>query len=242
MDELRPIRSRRGKKIAGILSCIRFPNFKKTKAARVKKGQGAIQTLDSSVVSIADTLYPEILKSISMFLDSRDAFNFQTSSKGLHQSIGLAAINHKLKKNRESWNVNDYSVRMWRKIDLIILPSGHSILHRMHSIHFSCQMKDQGWGNRKGYLFIAEVDDTEWQSYSEKEKHIQSHSESAKKIREKIIFRSPISKHNSTKLQFEFKPLPGKVYTIWYCVGGGGGHALHVKDVKIRSLVYDNEF
>jgi len=191
-----------------------------------------MQAVHSSVVSIADTLIPEILKNISMFLDSRDALNFQTSSKILHQSIGLAVVNHavffpQLEQARPSWHNCDDSDHIWRNIDQIF-PD------RVHSIHFSCQIKDQGWGNRKGHLYISEVDDTEWTSYLVTEQEINTNA-----ISEKWIFRSPVSDHNFTTLQFEFKPLPGKVYSIWYRVGGGGGHALQIEDVKIQSLIYD---
>jgi len=78
--------------------------------------------------------------------------DYSPPSKGLYQSIGFAAINHELKKNRETCNANDYIVHMCRTIDPIILPSDHLIIDRMHSIHFSCLLKDRGngRGNRKG--------------------------------------------------------------------------------------------
>jgi len=81
---------------------------------------------------------------------------------------------------------------MWRTIDPIILPSDHLIIETLHSIHFSCQLKDRGngRGNRKGYLFIAQVDNTEWQSYSEREKKINSHSESAKIFAKNSFFEA----------------------------------------------------
>lgn len=191
-----------------------------------------VVSIDASVVSIADSLIPEILKNISMFLGFRDALKFSTSSKRLHQSIGLGAVNHAvffplLVQARASWRDRDDNDHIWRNIDPIF-PD------RVHSIHFSCQIKDQGWGNRKGRLYISEVDDTEWKSYLENENQIKSNA-----IREKWIFKSPVSDHNFTTLQFEFKPLPGKVYSIWYKVGGGGGHELQVEDVKIQSLIYD---
>eukprot|EP01083_Nonionella_stella_P075701 205873_1 len=202
-------------------------------------------TIDASVVSIADSLIPDILKNISMFLGFRDALNFSTSSKRLHQSIGLGAVNHAvffplLVQAKASWHDRDDSYHIWRNIDPIF-PD------RVHSIHFSCRIKDQGWGNRKGRLSISEIDDTEWKSHLENENQIKSNAIRKKSIfqrksnaiRKKWIFQSPTSGHDFTTLQFEFKPLPGKVYSIWYKVGGGGGHSLHIEDMKIRSLIYD---
>ena len=37
-----------------------------------------------------------------------------------------------------------------------------------------------------------------------------------------------------------FKPKRDESYHLWYAVGGGGGHSLHLSNVTIQTLVFDD--
>lgn len=96
------------------------------------------------------------------------------------------------------------------------------------AIDVSMVWRDQGWGNRKGELWIDLVRSGE------------------------IILRGnkprmfPIAPHHDEKVEFVTSnpayPLlaattKGDVFRIQYNVGGGGGHQLHIKDFSIKVLI-----
>ena len=53
-----------------------------------------------------------------------------------------------------------------------------------------------------------------------------------------IVVKSGVAEHRSRQLHLEFKPQPGKKYYLMYKVGGGGGHSLHVSDVKLTFMIH----
>ena len=102
--------------------------------------------------------------------------------------------------------------------------------HKTHSVVLSCQWRDQGFGNRKGTLFVVAVpavDDPNEETLDSIENGT-------------IVYESPLAPHAQESIQFSFAYSPEKAYYLWYRVGGGGGHRLYVENLSMRTLIYDD--
>lgn len=164
---------------------------------------------------------PEINIIISSFLSVPDVVKFQSSSKYLKKTIGLNILHHpspiKINDIRENGDSRTGdSVRLWTKLPPIILQTS------THTVKLTCSFKDQGWGNRKGNLFITEF---------------QNDREGDQALGKKIA-TSPTAGHQWTSCGLIFKPKIGITYAFAYKVGGGGGHELHTRDLKLESYVH----
>eukprot|EP00553_Chaetoceros_curvisetus_P016065 CAMPEP_0204643594 /NCGR_PEP_ID=MMETSP0718-20130828/836_1 /ASSEMBLY_ACC=CAM_ASM_000674 /TAXON_ID=230516 /ORGANISM="Chaetoceros curvisetus" /LENGTH=174 /DNA_ID=CAMNT_0051664875 /DNA_START=51 /DNA_END=575 /DNA_ORIENTATION=- len=160
----------------------------------------------------------ELLQAIPMWLDGRDAYHFQSASRAILQSVNLAVVVNE--NDGFSWYDCNDARHLWTTIDPAFP------LCRTHSILFTCKYKDQGWGNRKGFIHIAE---SIFEDDEEGETQIKMGN---------IIYSSPRAEHHWMDLRFEFQPDDGKRYSLWYQVGGGGGHTLHVASVSLKTLIY----
>ena len=89
-----------------------------------------------------------------------------------------------------------------------------------HSIFVSMSWRDQGWGNQKSYLVVLAGD---------KETRLGP-----------VVFASDIAPHSQQRLEITFNPERDQSYHLWYVVGGGGGHSLHLSDVQVEALVFDD--
>jgi len=175
-----------------------------------------ISKIPKSILDLPD----EILKEqISRYLCFRDVSSFQSTCSQIETSISLKIMHAVELQPEPVFQFYDRSNDeiFFKTIDPILFDQSHTIL-------FTCDFKDQGWGNRKGFLYIKELDNAD-----------RSKIESSGRT----ICSSHLAEHQWTKFSFEFMPQIGKVYSIWYKVGGGGGHELCVKNAKFRSLVYD---
>jgi len=73
--------------------------------------------------------------------------------------------------------------------------------------------RDQGWGNRKGFIWIVESDKGTTPVFS------------AANV---VAKPSTTAEHSWKDLYLYFLTKPNKQYHLWIRVGGGGGHSLHV--------------
>jgi hypothetical protein len=96
---------------------------------------------------------------------------------------------------------------------------------KTHSITLKCKWWDQGFGDRKGMMYIVghELDDDDFNIFSGR-----------------LVAESPVAKHFSSTLSLSFHPRAGEMYYLWYKVGGGGRHTLNVLDITIYALVHEN--
>jgi len=77
--------------------------------------------------------------------------------------------------------------------------------------------KDQGWGNRKSRVIVREV------------------------TREKIVHFSEVASHEEQRLDIVLSAVnPNETFHVWVVVGGGGGHSIHLSNVRIQALVFDD--
>mmetsp|Transcript_23711 Transcript_23711/g.35172 ORF Transcript_23711/g.35172 Transcript_23711/m.35172 type:complete len:176 (-) Transcript_23711:194-721(-) len=158
-----------------------------------------------------------IFRYITGFLEVSDALSFQSTCKTLKNIINLGFRDMELQDFHESGPYHDYMLRRWVEINPIMVRSD------VHSMIFSCEYKDQGWGNRKGKIYITEKED--------------GFSNDVYDIGAKIA-ESPTAEHRTRRLVLKFRPKPGATYAISYFVGGGGGHELFITNAKVKSVAY----
>ena len=112
-----------------------------------------------------------------------------------------------------------------------------------HTVCLKCRWKDQGWGNRKGKLFVvaqgsaASKDTTTCQEG----RHMEA-DETALFGEGRFVYKSPVAAaHDFEDLQIMFTtPQKDETYHLWVVVGGGGGHKLFVVDLCAHTLVFND--
>ena len=160
----------------------------------------------------------EIHLAIASFLGVNDVVNYQSCTKQLRKMIHLHRLNRpspiSIKNGSKS---QSYRCRIHVKT---IIGSPFYFSNLIHSVKLSCYYRDQGWGNRKGQIFITEKSNQELQQS------------------ERITAESPLAEHHETKCELIFKPKPGFMYCLCYRIGDGGGHTLIVRDIKLESFVH----
>ena len=155
---------------------------------------------------------------ITSFLNPEDALAFATTSMNIKEDLGLRVTNNSYGLTNQNW-YGGYADGHMERIWFRCIPISQV---QIHTIQFVCDFKDQGWGNRKGRLYIRE-------------------DKSKNNYDGTIVARSLIAEHHKTSLKLTFQPKPGKNYTMCYEVGGGGGHELIVKNPCFRQLLYCDE-
>jgi hypothetical protein len=96
-----------------------------------------------------------------------------------------------------------------------------------HSVTLKCTWQDQGWGNRKGRLYVVGHDShaippqAQWNFSSGR-----------------VLSSAPsVAPHNSQELKMFFTPIVEcDTYHLFYKVGGGGGHELLVWNLEAVSV------
>ena len=95
-----------------------------------------------------------------------------------------------------------------------------------HSITIEGDWKDQGWGNRNGQLYIVA------QNPEEENPSFESG---------RLVASSPIAEHKKTKVCLTFQPKANEKYQLWYLIGGGGGHSLHIENLVAHETVVEDK-
>jgi len=176
-------------------------------------------------VTISDALHVDLCgKHILSFLTAKDALTFATTSKENKDTACLGIFEPvKLHDGFVSWGDSFGSgdnQHRWKEIHVpIAIPT--------HSVQFSCKWKDQGWGNRKGRLYITGYKDCE-------------DLDPPFKYEDVVCSTDCDAEHDWRPLRLQFLVEEGKRYFVWYKVGGGGGHELFLRNPVVHSLIYDN--
>lgn len=161
----------------------------------------------------------EINIRIASFLSVPDVIKYQNSCKYLKRTINLNIL-HKASpiEINDLHETGDYKtghkIRPWTRITPLLFQS------LTHTVKLTCVYKDQGWGNQKGNIYITEMQNSNDQEIG------------------KIIATSPTAEHQETRCRLLFEPKPGCTYGLCYKAGGGGGHELFVRNVKLESFVH----
>lgn len=199
----------------------------------------------------------EIHLKIASWLDLDDVVNYQTLCKATKRILNLHCLNKPSsvdlirefhggsRGRRRETNDDDIPDDIIKIGQIIVTGSGSTGLSSLyfnnliHSIRLSCYYKDQGWGNRKGYIYIAELNHRKNSSEGEDEDDVTPGKIIAlEKNLDRIVSQSPLATHNETKCELVFQPKPEFSYALCYKIGGGGGHELHLRDINMVSFVH----
>lgn len=169
-------------------------------------------------------LNSDLKKRIADYLCASDAIWFSQTCKSIHHDLDFQTMIDVYSYSRyltreHHWRPTDYhegdTERIWFRLFPIVLKNP------IHTIRFTCYVRDQGWGNRKGKLYIRQ-------------------DKNENNYKGDIIAESPLVDHEDRDISFQFSPEPGMKYTMCYVIGGGGGHELYVRDPEVQILYYHN--
>ncbi len=163
----------------------------------------------------------EIIIRFASFLSVDDVSKYQSSCKYLKKTINLNVLHRasptKILDLAERGDVRSGDkVKYWTTLTPFLFPS------LIHTVKLAFDYRDQGWGNRKGNIYITETSQN-----MNQEDDIGT-----------IVAKSPTAEHIESRCVLKFKPKIGSNYNLYYRVGGGGGHELFVRNVKVESFVH----
>ena len=187
----------------------------------------------SNIESIPRLVYFHLI----LFLPPRDAVNLSRCSRSLYHSIPFVDLKPPQSLDNGSWdgeieNGDDF---------VLCYPLPVWSTSRVHSILFSCQWRDQGWGNRKSRLavvafsqsmFVAEQDQIPFRIDRH---HLWGGG--------RLVYITPTdAPHGVQSLRFALPcPREKEVYMLYNRAGGGGGHQIRISDVTLQTFIFDNE-
>jgi hypothetical protein len=197
------------------------------------------------------TNFPAVLKrKIGSFLDHSSAVRLANVSKTFHSDVALSTLipSYELIGSyiwHGEYMTGDIPIKSVRIPIFGIDP---------HTIQLTCRWKDQGWGNRKGKVFVvaqpqqhgsstsSSRDNTDISSRITEDGRPRMEADEAALFGEgRFVYKSPFTAaHHFEDLQIVFTPQKDEVYHLWVVVGGGGGHLLIVEDLCVRTLVFDD--
>lgn len=165
----------------------------------------------------------EIHLRISSFLSVPDVLAYESSCKKIRSNINLkrldqATLTHITDLRERGDRLTGGQKRLWIRFEPILFPN------LIHTVVFTCECKDQGWGNRKGRIFIAELP-----------KGGEVHSDTNFGM---IVVQSSTAEHYFSKCRLEFKVNPDCDYALFYSVGGGGGHELFARNAELSAAIH----
>lgn len=188
--------------------------------------------------SLLLSLQPELRRRISFFLCPKDVLQLSLSCRalrrqGLSLSLLRAPINCLLKLDE---NRQGEDPVFWMTLPV-------KTRHRpVHSMHFSFSWHDQGWGNHKGRLWICKRLQTSprpelmiWDNVICETHAVAPEVEKEGSLTFTVLEDESSLSSSSAVSSTEY------CYDVYYRVGGGGGHELHVKNGRLSAIVYDDE-
>jgi hypothetical protein len=175
----------------------------------------------------------DLLEKVADFLLVGDAFRLSRTSKAVYSLFPLSMLESLLMKRTRMVGKSVGEPRCHRGPKIpVFLPI------RTHTIVIQCKWRDQGWGNRKAKFLIV--------AHKKSNNHTDDNVDNINNGR--VVVQSPIAEHSETLMTLSFSPsrttaeIEEEVYHLWYEIGGGGGHQLHItSDVKMFSVVFDSE-
>jgi len=162
------------------------------------------------------------------FLDSKDALRLSELNSSFRDTLSLSALHnptplliHNVWHGTHEEASNTPGRSVW-------IPAHFP--RRTHSIVLTCKWRDQGFGTRKGALFVVAVD-----------VHDDPNSTTLQSMDNgMIVCKSPLAPHEEESLRMSFSYSSSKAYYLWYRVGSGGGYGLYVNDLKCHTIIHDS--
>jgi len=168
-----------------------------------------------------DELPDEIIPAVASYLPPLDTLRLNNTSKTLRSKLSLTACSPRLILTDFSRGDRDDDLHHGFQIPVPRQAPCHSVL-------LALTWRDQGWGNRKGRIVIAAAEGGRVRPAPDP------------RCGEDVVYASGIAEHAARRIDVTFRPKDGETYHLWYVVGGGGGHSLHLSNVRIQILVLDD--
>jgi len=188
------------------------------------------------------SLPTDLLHRIASFLPARDAIHVAASCRCLYSNLSLSILPPRTFFPRQY--LAGHAVKGDEPTELIVVPlqyvqgatssDSSQPARRIHSIIIEFDWYDQGWGNRKGQVYVM--------TRPSKQSNHRRHATPAPYDGGRVVYESPLAEHQPSKLRIELPPPESadEEYSLWTKVGGGGGHLLFLNDGTIRTLLYDD--
>ena len=157
----------------------------------------------------------DLAETIASFLCPVDALALDAS--------GTATRCVVVERNRHFATNQVFAVSEHRAHRLLPVPLGGART-RVHTVGITLFWRDQGWGNRKGKVWVLR----------ERDRAPNDHGISSEDVR---CMKGP-APHTVAHEDMAFRPRAGEEYAIWYSVGGGGGHRLYIHNLGLHRLRY----
>ena len=157
----------------------------------------------------------DLAETIASFLCPVDALALDAS--------GTATRCVVVERNRHFATNQVFAVSEHRAHRLLPVPLGGART-RVHTVGITLFWRDQGWGNRKGKVWVLR----------ERDRAPNDHGISSEDVR---CMKGP-APHAVAHEHMAFRPRAGEEYDFWYSVGGGGGHRLYIYNLGLHRLRY----
>ena len=157
----------------------------------------------------------DLAETIASFLCPVDALALDASGSATRCVV--------VERNRHFATNQVFAVSEHRAHRLLPVPLGGART-RVHTVGITLFWRDQGWGNRKGKVWVLR----------ERDRAPNDHGISSEDVR---CMKGP-APHAVAHEYMAFRPRAGEEYDIWYSVGGGGGHRLYIHNLGLHRLRY----
>ena len=176
----------------------------------------AVTGLPQALSPSAEPPWPrDLAETIASFLCPVDALALDAS--------GTATRCVVVERNRHFATNQVFAVSEHRAHRLLPVPLGGART-RVHTVGITLFWRDQGWGNRKGKVWVLR----------ERDRAPNDHGISSEDVR---CMKGP-APHAVAHEHMAFRPRAGEEYDFWYSVGGGGGHRLYIHNLGLHRLRY----
>jgi hypothetical protein len=116
-----------------------------------------------------------------------------------------------------------------------------------HSVTLSLWWKDQGWGNRKGHVYIVASPKERFVSSEQQHEANSATTTTTTPPTDdhfqggRLVWQTADSApHEWEQIELSFSPYDSEIYHIWYGAGSGGGHELHLRDCRLSTFIFDD--
>jgi hypothetical protein len=194
------------------------------------------------------SLPSELKKQAASFLSIKDVHSLNQTSRALHADLCLSTLSPAFQLySSQNWKgdalTGDHPLRGPRRGASIPIFFGSAV----HSITLTCTWRDQGWGNRKGKVFVLGFPNDTGENHRHRHHHHDPSNNSNNNnhltfSNGRLVYQSQIAQHEEASLKFSFKPRRNESYHLWIQAGGGGGHELRLQNLLVHTAVMDDRY
>lgn len=163
------------------------------------------------------------LRRISAFLNPEDIVNLGRTCKRMHSVMPQVVLND------EEWRGEDFEIYGPRgRFCPELYFDGPALSSTVKKLSLSVSWNDQGWGNRKGELFLKLIRrDGSGENIVAEHRRLFGIAEHMETRASVVIENHPVVK----------QARPGDFYRFMRNAGGGGGHRLIVRNFRVVASI-----